>query len=137
MTFNAHTSVYTPAHTSLKEREAVKGDLRRGACAVVVVAGGGGSRLGWNGPKGCYPITPIRKHSLFQRLAEKVLYAGRFYCQPLSLAIMTSPANHAATYAYFMQHRFFGLAPDQVDFFLQPMLPFLSDTFEPICHEDG
>lgn len=121
---------------SLKEREAVERHLRRGTCAALVLAGGDGSRLGWNGPKGCYPITPICHHTLFRRLAEKVLYASRLYQHPLSLAIMTSPTNHAATQAHFVQHHFFGLSPDQVDFFPQSTLPLLNDDYTPI-YQDG
>lgn len=120
----------------LKETHVIQSYLRKGQCAVVVTAGGEGSRLGWNGPKGCYPITPIRRHTLFQRLAEKVLYASRFYGQPLPLAIMTSPSNHSATTAYFAQHHFFGLSPDQVDFFSQSTLPYLDDAYAPLYQED-
>lgn len=121
----------------LKHKFAIESYLRQGRCAVVVTAGGEGSRLGWDGPKGCYPITPIRKHTLFQRLAEKVLYASRLYGQPLPLAIMTSPSNHAATTAYFTANQFFGLQPDQVDFFSQSTLPYLDDAYAPLYREDA
>lgn len=112
-------------------------DLKRGACAVVVTAGGEGSRLGFNGPKGCFPITPIRHHTLFQRLAEKILYASRYYAHPIPLAIMTSPSNHTATLAHFVDNAYFGLHPSQVDFFQQPTLPFLNNAKEPIYQQDG
>ena len=51
--------------------------LQRGRVAVVLVAGGQGSRLGSDLPKGCFPITPITGKSLYQVHAEKVLALGR------------------------------------------------------------
>lgn len=124
-------------NASSKELAQVTRGLKCGACAVVVVAGGEGSRLGFHGPKGCYPITPICHHTLFQRLAEKLFYASRCYAHPIPLAIMTSPSNHAATLAHFTEHGFFGLEQPQVAFFQQPTLPFLSQAREPIYQEDG
>ena len=47
--------------------------LRDGRVAAFTVAGGDGSRLGWDGPKGTYPITPIKGHSLFRVFAEKIM----------------------------------------------------------------
>ncbi len=58
------------------------------------MAGGQGTRLGWEGPKGCFPISPIRKASLFQIFAEKILAARRRYGTGLRWYIMTSPLNH-------------------------------------------
>ena len=51
--------------------------LRQGEVAVLVVAGGQGSRLGFEHPKGMFPIGPVSQHSLFQIHAEKVLALGR------------------------------------------------------------
>lgn len=106
-------------------------------CAVVVMAGGDGSRLGFKGPKGCFPIMPISRHSLFQRLAEKIFYASRFYGQVVPFAVMTSPANHEATLAHFREHKFFGLDEKNVDFFVQPTLPLLDDAYQPLYQADG
>ncbi len=99
--------------------------LRQGKVGCLVVAGGQGSRLGYNGPKGEVPVSLIRNKSLFQLIAEKTLAASKQVGHPLSLAIMTSPLNHQQTVAYFRTHAYFGLDPTQIDFFSQEMLPFL------------
>lgn len=99
--------------------------LRAGQVAVVLVAGGQGSRLGHEGPKGTYPIGPVTQRSLFQWHAEKVLALSRRYGVPLPLAIMTSPDNDAGTRQFFAARHFFGLEPSQVCFFLQGTMPAL------------
>lgn len=95
--------------------------------ACLIVAGGQGTRLHLQGPKGLYPITNIRKKSLFQLFSEKILAAGRQVAKPLNVAIMTSPLNFGVTLTYFEAHNLFGLNPNQLDFFIQNMLPFLDD----------
>ena len=68
--------------------------LAAGEVAVVVVAGGLGTRLGFDGPKGTYPIGAVSAASLFQIHAEKVVALGRRYGEVPPLYIMTSPENH-------------------------------------------
>src|SRR5262249_13604662 len=63
--------------------------LAAGEVAVVLVAGGSGTRLGFDGPKGTYPIGPVSAASLFQIHAEKVVATGRRYGWPLPLYVMT------------------------------------------------
>ena len=57
--------------------------LRQGAVAFLVVAGGQGSRLGFEHPKGMFPIGPVSKKTLFQIHAEKILALRRRYGAPL------------------------------------------------------
>jgi len=95
--------------------------LAAGEVGVVVVAGGSGTRLGFEGPKGTFPIGPVSGASLFQVHAEKVLATGRRYGKPLPLYVMTSPDNHAATVEFFDAHGRFGL--DHVRFFTQGRMP--------------
>ncbi len=97
--------------------------LRAGTVACFTVAGGQGTRLGFDGPKGAFPVTPVRRHSLFQVFAEKILGAGTRYGKTPPWLIMTSPANHAATVDFFATHRFFGLDPARVIFFPQGTMP--------------
>ena len=110
-------------YDAAKFRKAGEELLRAGKVAAFVVAGGQGSRLGFEGPKGCYPATPITRKALFQVFAEQILAATRRYGRPIPWAIMTSPLNHAATVAYFEQHRFFGLGGENVMFFPQGVMP--------------
>jgi UDP-N-acetylglucosamine/UDP-N-acetylgalactosamine diphosphorylase len=98
---------------------------REGKVAIVVLAGGQGSRLRCQRPKGCYAITPILCKSLFQFLSEKIRAAGRQSGCALEVAFMTSPLNHAETLEFFKKGAFFGLNPQKVNFFNQKMWPFL------------
>jgi len=108
-----------------RDREWGKQYIAEGKLGCLVVAGGQGTRLHFKGPKGLFPVSPIMHKSLFQLLAEKVLAAGKQVNRLLSIAIMTSPLNHEEVCAYFETNHFFGLAPEQIDFFPQGMLPFL------------
>lgn len=97
--------------------------LRTGRVAAFTVAGGQGTRLGYDGPKGTFPVTPIKQKPLFQVFAEKIRAAGRRYGRPLHWFIMTSHQNHAATEAFFADHQFFGLDRGRVHFFRQGRMP--------------
>jgi UDP-N-acetylglucosamine/UDP-N-acetylgalactosamine diphosphorylase len=97
--------------------------LRDGRVAAFTVAGGQGSRLGVNGPKGCVEVTPVRNKSLFQLFAETVRAVRDRYGAPIRWYIMTSPANHDDTLAFFEQHAYFGLPREDVVAFPQGMLP--------------
>ncbi|MCD6405422.1 MAG: UDPGP type 1 family protein [Planctomycetes bacterium] len=106
-----------------RARETGEAALRAGRVAAFVVAGGQGTRLGFDGPKGAFPVGPITERSLFQVHCEKVLAASRHYGSTIPLAVMTSSANDAATRAFFEQHEFFGLPPDSVRIFTQEEMP--------------
>ncbi|MCS7016390.1 MAG: UDPGP type 1 family protein [Gemmatales bacterium] len=97
--------------------------LRQGRVAICLVAGGQGSRLGHDAPKGTFPIGPITQRSLFQVHAQKVLALSRRYEVPLRWYIMTSPDNDAATRQFFAEHGYFGLPAEQVEFFVQGTMP--------------
>jgi UDP-N-acetylglucosamine/UDP-N-acetylgalactosamine diphosphorylase len=97
--------------------------LRAGRVAAFTVAGGQGTRLGYDGPKGTFPVTPVRHRPLFQVFAEKILAAGRRFGRPLHWFIMTSHQNHAATEAFFQENHHFGLDPSRVHFFRQGRMP--------------
>ena len=116
----------TYSYSGDKQRQAWGMQLvREGKIALVVLAGGQGTRLRYPGPKGCYPVTLIKHKSLFQLLAEKVQAASLQAGRALQVAIMTSPLNHLETKTFFTQHAFFGLLPTQVTFFAQSMWPML------------
>ena len=90
---------------------------------ILLVAGGQGSRLGFEHPKGMYPIGPVTRAPLFQILLEKVLARGRAAGKPLPLYLMTSPATHAETEAYLAEKRYFGLPAEDARIFCQGTLP--------------
>ncbi|WP_457565897.1 UTP--glucose-1-phosphate uridylyltransferase [Caldithrix abyssi] len=97
--------------------------LRAGKVGVCLVAGGQGSRLGFDGPKGCFPITPVKNKTLFQLHAEKIKAMSLKYGVDLPWYIMTSQTNHQPTIDFFEKHDYFNLGKDNVFFFNQEMIP--------------
>lgn len=97
-----------------------------GEVAALLVAGGDGSRLGFDRPKGCYPIGPVSEESLYQKTAEKVLSASRETGRDIPLILMTGPSTHAPTVEFFNENKFFGLKPEQVIIFEQGTVPTFS-----------
>ena len=104
-------------------RETGEDALRAGRVAAFTVAGGQGTRLGYDGPKGTFPVTPVQNHTLFQVFAEKLLAAGGRYGKPLHWFVMTSEQNHVATETFFREHDYFGLSEDHVHLFQQGRMP--------------
>jgi len=104
-------------------RAAGESALRAGRVAAFTVAGGQGTRLGYDGPKGTFAISPIKAKTLFQIFAEKIIAAGRRYGRPLHWFIMTSHANHEQTEAFFVEHNYCGLDRARVHFFRQGRMP--------------
>ncbi|MEM7517917.1 MAG: UTP--glucose-1-phosphate uridylyltransferase, partial [Planctomycetota bacterium] len=100
--------------------------LRSGKVGYVLVAGGQASRLGYDGPKGLFPIGPVTGRVLFDFHARRLLAAKARYGAPIRWYVMTSQANDAATKAGFEEHAYFGLERNEVEFFSQEMLPALS-----------
>ena len=98
-------------------------ELRAGRVAALLVAGGQGSRLGYDGPKGCYSIGPITGAPLFYFHARKILARSIRYGATIPFYVMTSEANNAATQRCFEENDFFGLDPKNVFFFTQGMWP--------------
>ena len=101
--------------------------LRSGRVGVLLVAGGQGTRLGFDGPKGAFPLGPVSGRTLFQMHTERVIALGRRYGRTPPLYVMTSPANHAATCDHFCEHGGYGLAEDRLLLFAQGVAPALSD----------
>jgi UDP-N-acetylglucosamine/UDP-N-acetylgalactosamine diphosphorylase len=90
---------------------------------VILVAGGQGTRLGFDHPKGMFPIGPISGRSLFQIYVEKILAAGRRHGVRIPLYLMTSPATHKKTKAFFSRHHNFGLEAEDLIIFRQGTMP--------------
>ena len=101
--------------------------LRDGVVGAILVAGGQGSRLGFDKPKGMYPIGPVSQRSLFQVFCEQLLARGRKAGAVIPYFVMTSDATHDDTVAFFQEHHFFGLKPSDVYFFRQGKLPAVDD----------
>lgn len=99
--------------------------LESGRVAMLTVAGGQGTRLGYDHPKGMYPISPLREKSLFELFAEQILAARRRYGVLIPWVLMTSPDNDAETRRFFADNDYFRLGEENVRFFAQQMNPIL------------
>jgi UDP-N-acetylglucosamine/UDP-N-acetylgalactosamine diphosphorylase len=98
-------------------------ELRGGRVAVITVAGGQGTRLGFDYPKGLFPIGPVSDRSLFQVFAEQILARRRRHQAEIPWFIMTSDATHDETVAFFESRKYFSLPETSVVFFKQGSLP--------------
>lgn len=111
------------SHASEEARRLAVEAVRAGQLGVILVAGGQGTRLGFDHPKGMFPIGPLSKKSLFQIHVEKIVAAARRYQVRIPLYLMTSPATHAETVAFFEAHKYFGLPNDDCVIFCQGTMP--------------
>ncbi len=97
--------------------------LAEGHVGVILVAGGQGTRLGFDHPKGMFGIGPVSGASLFQILIEKIAARARDSGMRIPLYLMTSPATHQETIEYLRAHENFGLSNEDVKFFCQGTMP--------------
>lgn len=104
-------------------RRAGEDAIRDGRVAAFTVAGGQGTRLGFDGPKGAFRISPIREAPLFQLFGEALRRVGERWGVTPPWYIMTSPMNHAETRTFFEAHAYFGLRREDVVFFQQGQMP--------------
>jgi UDP-N-acetylglucosamine/UDP-N-acetylgalactosamine diphosphorylase len=97
--------------------------LRAGRVVPVLLAGGQGTRLGFDGPKGAFPFGPITGTTLFAHHAAKLTALRERYGAPLPWYVLTSPQNDAVTRRFFEDHGHFGLDPRSVRTVVQGTLP--------------
>lgn len=94
--------------------------------AVVTMAGGQGTRLGYKGPKGTYELDfETEKKSLFQIMCEDIKKANKKYGVVIPWYIMTSEDNDKQTKNYIANHNFWGYPKDKIKFFTQEKLPLI------------
>ncbi len=98
---------------------------RAGQVAVLMVAGGQGTRLGTSAPKGCFQLAPHSGKSIYQLQSEKVLSLSRRIGRAVPFLIMTSPMTDDETREFIMANGWFGLERDQVRCFSQGTVPSL------------
>jgi UDP-N-acetylglucosamine/UDP-N-acetylgalactosamine diphosphorylase len=102
--------------------------IAAGKIAAFTVAGGQGTRLGWDGPKGTFPGTPVTGKPLFQVFAEQIRAAERRYGVTIPWYIMTSPMNDAATRAFIQDDNCFGLRRSNIFIFPQGLMPSIDPS---------
>nr|BAN40581.1 UDP-N-acetylglucosamine pyrophosphorylase, putative [Entamoeba invadens] len=99
--------------------------IKEGRAAVVMLAGGQGTRLGFDHPKGCYDISLPSHKSLFQIQSERLQSLQRLAntTNAIPLVVMTNHSNSIEIQQYYESHNYFGLNKNDVYFFEQGMLP--------------
>lgn len=107
--------------------------LKEGKVGCVMLAGGQGTRLGFSGPKGMFPISPADNKTLFHLFAEKIAKARKDAGSRLPVALMTSPENHEQTVRFFEEHALL----EDVDFFMQTTLPILDERGQLLLDSHG
>lgn len=109
--------------------------IAAGHLAVLILAGGQGTRLGSSKPKGEYNIGLPSQKPLFQLQAERVIKLKSLAAAATGAAgavsypvyVMTSPMTDADTRSYWIEHDYFGLPKEDVVFFSQGTLPCLTE----------
>lgn len=115
----------SPAADAIKTGAAA---LAAGKVGMILVAGGQGTRLGFDLPKGMFPIGPISGRTLFQMHCDRLLAVMKTYGVEIPMYIMTSPATDAATRAYFADSDRCGLPEHLLHIFCQGTMPAVDDT---------
>lgn len=114
-----------------------KKEIGEGKYAVVTMAGGQGTRLGYVAPKGTFTIGGGVEKSLFEALSDTIKEAREKYSAKIPWYIMTSRENNDATEKFFEEHDFFGLPYEDVKFFKQGELPMLDMEGKLMLDETG
>ncbi|MEN1681652.1 MAG: UTP--glucose-1-phosphate uridylyltransferase [Planctomycetota bacterium] len=109
----------TPADATARGKQA----LDEGTIGVLLVAGGQGSRLGFDKPKGMFPIGPVSQATLLQVHLEKAVALANRHGRSVPVYLMTSPATHEDQVAFLAENERFGLAEDDLFIFCQGTMP--------------
>ncbi len=109
--------------------------IRAGKLAVVTMAGGQGTRLGHNGPKGTYDIGLDSHKSLFELLFDYIKEQNIKYNVQIPWFIMTSKENNEATVKFFKDNKYFGYEKN-IFFFIQGQLPMIDTEGKILIGED-
>ena len=110
--------------------------IKEGKLAAVTMAGGQGTRLGHNGPKGTYDIGLDSHKPIFEILCDTLKTAEKKYGVFVTWYIMTSKENNDATVKFFEDHDYFGYPKENVKFFMQGNLPLLKRNGDLIIDKD-
>ena len=97
--------------------------IKAGKVAAVLLAGGMGTRLGSDDPKGMYNIGKTKDVYIFQRIVENLMDVVKVVEKDIYLFVMTSDKNHTKTVNFFKEHNYFGYNENYVKFFMQEMAP--------------
>ena len=113
-------------------------EIKKGKLAVVTMAGGQGTRLGHDGPKGTYILNiKPRPKSLFEILCDNLKEAKNKYNVNIPWYIMTSKENNKQTVEFFEENNYFDYPKDAIKFFVQGELPMIDTDGKVLLTEEG
>ena len=111
--------------------------IRNNEYAVVTMAGGQGSRLGHDGPKGTFDFGLENHKSIFEVLCDRLKEAYKKYNVYIPWYIMTSRQNNEDTINFFEKNNYFGYSKENIYFFKQGELPVLNDQGKLMLNKEG
>lgn len=111
--------------------------IKDGKVGAVLLAGGMGTRLGSDDPKGMYNIGLTKDVYIFERIVSNLMDVVKETSTWIHLFIMTSDKNHEATTKFFKEHDYFGYNEEYVTFFMQEMAPAADYTGKVYMEEKG
>ena len=111
--------------------------IRKGKVACVLLAGGQGTRLGSDAPKGCYDIGLTKPVYIFERQIANLSDVTKALHARIPLYIMTSEKNYDETKAFFDEHDYFGYPKEDIYFFRQEMAPAADGNGKVFLEEKG
>lgn len=111
--------------------------LKNQEVGALLLAGGMGTRLGSDNPKGMYNIGKTKDVYIFQRLIENLLDVVEQCGKPVPFFIMTSEKNHQATVNFLKEHNYFGYDENYIRFFVQEMAPCIDLDGKVLLEEKG
>lgn len=97
--------------------------IQEGKLCLLLLAGGQGTRLGHDKPKGCFNMGITKEMSIFSLLMEHTLKIVQESKTWIHMYIMTSDINYDDTTCFFKEHNFFGYNPEYIHFFVQELNP--------------
>lgn len=118
------------------EQEGIKA-IKEGRYAVVTMAGGQGTRLGHNGPKGTFELNVGERKPLFTLLSETIREAEEKYDAIIPWYIMTNKENNYKTTEFFKRHEYFNMGEENIKFFIQNELPMMDVNGKLLVNEKG
>ncbi len=111
--------------------------IREGKVGAVLLAGGMGTRLGSDAPKGVYNIGLTRDLYIFECLMRNVMKVTETAGNPIYFFVMTSDKNHDTTVSFFEEHDYFGYPKEYIRFFKQEMAPAVDYNGKVFLEEKG
>lgn len=129
---NSDTSFIEPINAlSIEDIERSKSEyklaglnaIKKGKLCLLLLAGGQGTRLGHDRPKGCFNMGVTKEMSIFSLLMENTLKIVKEADTWIHMYIMTSDINYDDTTSFFKEHNYFGYNPEYIHFFVQELNP--------------